>query len=398
MGGVLLLGVTTQAQLDPVKRDLIQAGYNQPIQGSAPLSAYAYYYLNHPNFVRSNLTLRLALAPVYMDSEFGFSQALGRDTDFAVGAAGGGFADSYAEIRTGNYFKEESFTGHGGGASASIYHRFNPAQQIPLTGVLRGELHYATYSRDNATAPSFVIPDDRGTLNLRTGFRWGGREPVLLPSVAMEISAWYEAMLRTDPQRYGYGGDREIKASSHLFWARALLAYTLPKLQHNFSVSLTGGGSIDADRFSAYRLGGLLPLASEFPLALPGYYYQEISARRFILFGGNYMVPLDRQQRWSVNALFTTAGVDYVPGLEQPGHWHSSLGGGLTYRSPSDAWQLALGYAYGVDAIRSHDRGDHSIGFLLQIDLERAHLPLFDPGDNPSRSRGLERIFRRGLF
>jgi len=183
---------------------------------------------------------------------------------------------------------------------------------------------------------------------------------------------------------------------SHLFWGRALLAYTLPEWKHNFNISLTLGTSVDADRFSAYRLGGILPLAAEFPLTLPGYYFQEISAREFALLGLNYSLPLDRKDRWALNALVTTAGVKYIPGLEQKGHWHSGVGGGIRYRSPSDAWQLVLAYAYGVDAIRDRGRGAHSVGFLLQFDLERAHVALFEPGEFPIRSRGLQHIF--GLF
>lgn len=77
---------------------------------------------------------------------------------------------------------------------------------------------------------------------------------------------------------------------------RGLFAYTLPELKHRFAVNLTLGTSVDADRFSAYRLGGFLPLSGEFPLNLPGYYYQELSARRFALIGGNYALPLDRSK------------------------------------------------------------------------------------------------------
>src|SRR5437868_2420893 len=79
------------AQIDPTKRELIQLGYNLPLEGSGPLNAYAFYYLNLPHFVHTNLTLRLAVAPVYLDSELGFNQAFGEHTDFGVGVAGGGF-------------------------------------------------------------------------------------------------------------------------------------------------------------------------------------------------------------------------------------------------------------------------------------------------------------------
>src|SRR5207244_12199966 len=85
---------TTHAQIDPEKRRLFQLGYNQPIQGRGPLSGYAFYYFSEPGFIQSNLTLRLAIAPAYVDSELGIRHALGADPDLAVGLAGGGFADA----------------------------------------------------------------------------------------------------------------------------------------------------------------------------------------------------------------------------------------------------------------------------------------------------------------
>ena len=102
------------AQIDPDKRDLVQLGYNQAFEGHAPFTGYAYYYHNQPDFLRTNLTLRLTIAPVYLDSELGFVHGLGPNTDFAIGLAGGGFADSYDEIRGGKFIQGESFDGHGG--------------------------------------------------------------------------------------------------------------------------------------------------------------------------------------------------------------------------------------------------------------------------------------------
>jgi len=172
------------AQIDPYRRDLVQLGYHQALEGHAPFASYAFYYHNQPDFLRTNLTLRLALAPVYLDFELGFVNGLGPNTDFAL---------------------------------------------------------------------------------------------------AMELSAWYEGPFRTDSGLYGFGGDREVEPRSHLFWLEAALTYTLPKSQQNLSVRLIAGSSLDADRFSAYRLGGFLPLGSEFPLSVPGDCYQEISARQFAL-------------------------------------------------------------------------------------------------------------------
>jgi hypothetical protein len=389
-----ILGVSRlSAQIDPEKRELLQIGYNEPIEGRGPISAYAFYYYNRPNFLDdSNLTLRLAIAPVYLDSELGFAHALSPNTDFGLGLAGGGFADSYDEVRGGQYLQSESFDGDGGTLSGNVYHLFNPTQMVPLNGVLRGEVHYASYVRDDTTAATFELPRDGTSLNVRAGLRLGGKEPVMIPDLALELSAWYEGEFRQNYGQYGFPtagmmGDREVRPVSHIYWARALFAYTL-KTKVNFMVSVTAGDSADADRFSAYRLGGLLPLASEFPLILPGYYYQEISANRFILLNGNVSVPLDEKKRWAINAVGSVAGVNYLPGLEQPGHLQSGVGGGVTYRSTSGAWQIMLDYGYGFQAIRDRGQGAQSVGLLLQFNFNHSTSDYYNPGDS---------IFLRGM-
>jgi hypothetical protein len=201
----------------------------------------------------------------------------------------------------------------------------------------------------------------------------------------MELSVWYEFQTRSEAGRYGFEGDRHLEASTHLVWGRAALAYTLPETGHQFSLSVTAGGSVQADRLNTYRLGAILPLVSEFALPLPGYYYQEISAERFGVAAASYLLPLDRRQRWNLAAMGSTAVVDYLPGLEQPGHWHSGVGGGVFYRAVP--WQVMVGYGYGVDALRSHGRG-----VLVQIDAEKTLNALIGP-PSPFRSRGLFRLF-----
>src|SRR5208282_3245066 len=271
----------------------------------------------------------------------------------------------------GTYQPSKSFEGSGGEISASVYHLFNPGDLIPLNLVLRGTAHYSAYDRGSDTAPDFVLPGERGTFSVRTGLRWGGIEPTLFPALAMELSVWYEGELRTSYGPYGINGAYQTEEQSHLFWMEAALSYTLPESQQNFYVRLTSGTSVDADRFSAYRLGGYLPLVSEFPLSLPGYYFQEISARQFVLFNANYLLPLDKNQRWNLGVNASSASVDYLPGEEQPGNWLNGVGGGILYRAPSDRFKIMLDYAYGIDAIRSHGRGANTIGVLMQWDLEK---------------------------
>ena len=158
---LLLLLVTGEAsgQIDPEKRRLLQLGYNQPLEGKSPVAGHGFFYYNKPEFTAPDRTLRLAIAPIYLDAELGFSQALGPNTDAAIGLAGGGFADTYSEIRRGRYLESESFIGHGGHLSGSIYHRLNPDYRIPLFLVARGEIGRAVYESDD-TAPTGTDDDE----------------------------------------------------------------------------------------------------------------------------------------------------------------------------------------------------------------------------------------------
>lgn len=398
IGVVLLMANSAQGQIDPVKRRLIQFGYNQPLEGKGPIAGYAYYYHNQPGFLKTNLTLRLAVAPIYLDSELGIRNFLGPHTDLGLGVGGGGFAASHSEIREGRFLEEESFTGHGGEVSASLYQLMNPGALIPLNAIIRGGAAFSFYERDSDTHPAFVLPDDQSRIFLRSGLRWGGIEPTVNSDLAMELSAWYEGQMRSDPGRYGFSGDRSLEQDSHFFWARALGVYTFPEIPHKISLSLTAGTSMGADRLSAYRLGGFLPLGAEFPLDLPGYYYQEITARKFFLVQSRYMFPLDYANNWFITAIASTALVDYLSGVEQSGNWHSGVGGGITYQTPSRAVNVTLGYSYGFNAIRSHGRGANSIGLVFQYDFDarlRAQDEKPAPSVHPNKLRGFDWLFGR---
>src|SRR5439155_1683647 len=98
------------------------------------------------------------------------------------------------------------------GASATTRPQIDPEkrQLVPLTAILRVTGHYTFYARDDVTAPGFRLPPDHATLHVRSGLRWGGREPLMLPSLAMELSAWYDGQFRTDAEPYGFNGDREL--------------------------------------------------------------------------------------------------------------------------------------------------------------------------------------------
>jgi hypothetical protein len=60
----------------------------EKLPAKGPQAAFAYYYLNVPEFVRTNLTLRLAIAPAYSDGELGIRDVLSPSTDIGIGIAG----------------------------------------------------------------------------------------------------------------------------------------------------------------------------------------------------------------------------------------------------------------------------------------------------------------------
>ena len=394
---VASLPVFTHGQIDPIKRRLIQLGYNQPLEGQGPIAAYGFYYYNKPEFYATNLTLRVAIAPIYLDTDLGFTGLLGPQTDVSFGLAGGGFADSYSEIRQGTYNRRESFIGHGGEISSSVYHRLNPAQTVPLWTILRGSIHESFYRSDSGTDRGFEIPGDRTTFRVRAGLRFGGEEPSLTEPVAMELSLWHETHWRTDSGPYGFTGDRVIEARSHLFWGRALMRYTSTRSEQLFELSLTAGTVLDADRFSAFRLGGLLPFASEFPLNIPGYYFQELSAERFALLNGEYSFPFVPGKNWRMTVFGATGPVGYPNGFGESDAWHTGVGGGLMFISPSGSWFTTLVYGHGFNALRDGEPGAHHVGLLFQYDFEakrRGKFRWFIPGIDPYRSRAGERIFR----
>jgi hypothetical protein len=351
----LVLAGPLQAQIDPAPRKLLHLGYNQPLRNDGPHEVYFFYYWNMPDFPEPNQTLRLVFSPTFLSGELGFRGLLGEHTDLAVDVFGGGFYNSYDEVRRGDYIRDESFIGHGGGINVSMFHRFNPADEIPLTGVLRGGMNYNVFMDGSDTADTFELPDDQPFSSLRAGLRFGGTEPVLWPRIAFELSSWYELLYRPDSGRYGFADDRELEPLSQKFLGRAFLAYTFPESKHRISGGLIGGAVLDADRFSAYRVGGSLVFVSEFPNYMPGYFTKELSTDRFGVLYATYTLPLDSSEQFSLTALGATGWVDYVDGLEQSGHWHSGVGGILWYTVEDRRWRVGIGANYGFNAIRDGD-------------------------------------------
>jgi hypothetical protein len=89
----LLCSPAVHAQVDPVRRDLFEFGYDQPLAGHAPVGAYVFYYLSRPQFGDADHALRIALSPVYVDAEWAVRDAFAPHTDVGIEISGGGIAD-----------------------------------------------------------------------------------------------------------------------------------------------------------------------------------------------------------------------------------------------------------------------------------------------------------------
>jgi hypothetical protein len=362
---IAVAAVTSYAQIDPDARQLLHLGVNAPLNGNGPKGAYAFYYWNMPNVPTTNQFLRLAIAPTYVDSELGFKSLLGPNTDFAVGGAGGAFANNYNEIRGGTYYKDQSFEGYSAGVSASIYHLVNPSGMIPLTGIVRQTLTYNSWTKSSDTGDNFDLPDNQPILTTRLGFRWGGMEPVITPKLAMEVSAWYEFEKRTDAGTYGYNNDRDLRNTPQRLFARSLLRFTTFHDQHYVALGVQAGAAFDSDRMSCYRLGGVLPYTKEFPIQIPGYYFQEISAQDYGQVYGMYNIPFGPEHSWSVGAGGAAAVVKYEEGMGQAGSLNSGVGCDLGYRAPSHKWKVLSLFGYGFQAERPN--GDGHGGYTLAL-------------------------------
>jgi hypothetical protein len=204
---------------------------------------------------------------------------------------------------------------------------------------------------------------------LRAGLRFGGQEPGLDTAPALEVSAWWESREREHDVPYGYNGDRVAQGQTNLFWTRLLFAYATEK-GTRFGMGTSFGGGTGVDRFSAYRLGGMLIQNSEFPLTLPGYFAQEIAARQYAhawLRGG---FPLDGQKKYVFNVFAAGASVTALPGTDPGGARHAGVGAGLEFSPLQGALHGMLSYGYSPTALRAGGRGAHGVAFSLEINFE----------------------------
>jgi hypothetical protein len=355
------------AQPDPEPRAYLEVGTEVPLKGNAPINGYAFFLWNRPHFPDQDQYLRVVVAPTYILTELVQDHwPFGRHA-VSVGLNGGGIRYGHFEYRNGSYKEAESFWGHGAELPFSYYAGTKLFDQLPLQGQIRVTPAFVVYQDGLDTAERFALPPDTGLLTGRVGLRLGGVPPELLPQLALEASAWYEAVYRTNPGTFGLPERREtLEDLTQRAWGRVAAVIT-PAQGHTVEVLATAGLTRSTDLLSSFRLGSALPFRSEFPLILRGYFVEEVFAKRFWLVNASYRFPAwpgSRSVRIRIGG--DIAGVDYVDGHRLPREHLRGIGADVSV-AITPRVTVVGGYGYGFDAPRNGGFGGHEAHALIEL-------------------------------
>jgi hypothetical protein len=369
--GLVLLSLVAiapaRAQPDPEPRAYLEVGTEAPLRGNAPINGYAFFLWNRPHYPNEDQYLRVVVAPTYLLSEFVQDHwPFGRHA-VSIGLNGGGVRYGHYEYRHGSYQDEESFWGHGAELPLSYYAGTKLFDKLPLQGQIRLTPSFVVYQDSFGTAEAFELPPDTGLLTARVGLRLGGVPPELLPELALEASAWYEAVYRTNPGTFGFPGKQEsLEDLTQRAWGRLAGVFN-PAEGHTLSVLITAGLTRSTDLLSSFRLGSALPFRSEFPLILHGYFVEEVFAKRFWLINASYRFPAWPGSRAvHLRVSFDMAGVEYVDGHRLPREHLRGVGADLSV-AITPRVTVVGGYSYGIDAPRNGDFGGHEAHALIEL-------------------------------
>ena len=367
LAALLLTAVSADAQPDPEPRRYLEVGTELPLKGNAPINGYAFYLWNRPNYPEPDQYLRVVVAPTYLLTEFVQDHwPFGRHA-VSIGLNGGGFRYGHEEYRHGTHQAEESFWGHGAELPLSYYAGTKLFDKLPLQGQVRVTPAFLVYQDSFSTDEDYQLPPDTGLITGRVGLRLGGVPPELLPKLALEASAWYEATYRTNTGTFGLPDKPEpLESLSQRFWGR-LAGVFAPADGHTIDVLLTAGFSLDVDLLSSFRMGSALPFRSEFPLIIHGYFVEEVFAKRFWLLNASYRFPAwPGSRKVTLRLAFDMAGVDYVDGHALPREHLRGVGGDLSVAFTPRV-TMVVGYGYGIDAPRNGGFGGHEAHALIEL-------------------------------
>jgi hypothetical protein len=367
LAGLLLVAGPAAAQPDPEPRAYLEVGTELPLKGNAPINGYAFFLWNRPHFPETDQYLRVVVAPTYLLTELVQDHwPFGRHA-VSIGLNGGGIRYGHWEYRDGSYKDEESFWGSGAELPFSYYAGTKLFDKLPLQGQIRVTPAFIVYQDSFGTAERFDLPPDTGLLTGRVGLRLGGVPPELLPQLALEASAWYEATYRADAGTFGVPGRKEeLESLTQRVWGRLAGVFN-PTEGQTLSVLVTAGLTRPTDLLSSFRLGSALPFRSEFPLILHGYFVEEVFAKQFWLINASYRFPAwPGSRKVYLRVSFDMAGVEYVDGHQLPREHLRGVGADLSI-AITPRVTVVGGYSYGIDAPRNGGFGGHEAHALIEL-------------------------------
>ena len=146
----------------------------------------------------------MVVAPTYLLTEFVQDHwPFGRHA-VSIGLNGGGFRFGHEEYRDGTYQAEESFWGHGAELPLSYYAGTKLFDKLPLQGQVRVTPAFVVYQDSfRHRRPTSSCRRTPGSSRAGWDSASAGVPPELLPKLALEASAWYEATYRTNTGTFG---------------------------------------------------------------------------------------------------------------------------------------------------------------------------------------------------
>ena len=176
-----------------------------PLKGNAPINGYAFFLWNRPHYPEPDQYLRVVVAPTYLLTELVQDHwPFGRHA-VSVGLNGGGLRYGHDEYRNGNLQGRRVVLGPRRRAAALLLRGHEALRQAPAPGPdpPHARLHrlpgLLRHGRPLRAAPGHRAPHRSSGTPPRAGV-----PPELLPQLALEASAWYEAVYRTNADTFGF--------------------------------------------------------------------------------------------------------------------------------------------------------------------------------------------------
>ena len=220
------------------------------------------------------------------------------------------------------------------------------------------EFGYEDYSRDDDTAPAFILAPSGTFQSMKLNGNTGHLNRPLYSPSGWNLNLTFEAVFRNHWHRWG---PPNLWDSPSEFQKMQLnTSYVFSSFyEQKMIAKLNGGIGNGLDRLSAYKIGGSLAGIFD-PLVLHGFYAQEIFAEDYGLLNLDYVFPLLKEQEMALHLYLDSAVTQRSDILDHQAHGWIGVGSGVSLKGWLDS-QWLFGYGYGINAQRKSDHGGHEV-------------------------------------